>query len=242
MDMQNIVQQTQTGAGGKKLHVTLSPAAASLVAVGIVLVLGWCFYMGFMIGRGQNPEEHLQKIAALWQQEAGDKGQPAQSGQPGTPGQPGQTGQAQPGQEGAAQPAAGAEGAAAEGQPAQPGAQQDFVSGTVPGFPTFTTPGQPAQVQAQSQARAQAQPEKQVRADEPYTFVYRMATVRSQSDARSEQARYESKGFRVSIRRLGSSWALQYTFKGTDEDCARFLQSVKKAGLGEPMRISRKKN
>ena len=245
MEMQNIVQRTQSRAGDRKLHVTLSPAALCLVAVGIVLVLGWCFYMGFMIGRGQNPEEHLQKIAALWQQEAGDKAVP---GQPGTFGQAGQAQPGQTGQEGTAQPAAGAapQGGAA-GQPAQPGASQPgFVPGTVPGFPTFTTPGQPAQAptaQAQPQAKPQAQPEKEpARADEPYTFVYRMATVRTQSDARSEQARYESRGFRVSIRRLGSSWALQYTFKGTDEDCARFLQSVKKAGLGEPLRISRKKN
>lgn len=174
--------------------------------------------MGFMIGRGQNPEEHLQKIAAIWQsrQEAGQNVQ--------TAAQPAQT--------------------AGAGQTVQLG--QPVV---VPGQPVFRT--QPAQGQSTQQAQSTGQgqqkaakPVQQAQQSGPatYTFTYRMATVRSQQDAREEQTRYEGKGFRVSIRKSGNAWILQHTFNGTDEDAAQFLRDVKAAGLGEPMRVSRKKN
>ena len=115
----------------------------------------------------------------------------------------------------------------------------------VPGQPVFRTSSATAAPQATAQAtQPQGTRAEKATAKGPatYTYTYRMATVRSQQDARSEQERYEAKGFRVSIRKSGNSWALQHTFKGTDEDAAQFLRDVKSAGLGEPMRISRRKN
>ena len=67
LEMQSSVQRTRTRDGASRINFSLSAGALTLVGLAIVLVLGWCFYMGFMIGRGQNPEEHLQKIAAIWQ-------------------------------------------------------------------------------------------------------------------------------------------------------------------------------
>lgn len=231
LEMQNYVRRMQTREGSKRFAVTLSPAAMAVVGLGLLIILGWCFYMGFMIGRGQNPEEHLQRMAAILQ--PADEQKAAQPGAaPAPEGQP-------------------AEAAAQDGQPAQQQAQAagqpaPFVPGNVPGYPTFQQ-GQPAQ--AAQAAKPAAQPKEQAKqatrpaqAQAPYTFVYRMATVRSREDARSEQARYENKGFRTSIRAYGKSWALLHTFKGTDRDCEQFLADVKKAGLGAPARVSKKKN
>lgn len=225
------------GRGGSgRFNFSLSPTVASLVVLGLLLLLGWCFYMGFMIGRGQNPEEHLQKIAAIWQsrQEAGQNVQTA--AQPAQTAGAGQT--VQLGQPGAAQ-------TDSTGIPVQQPGQPVVV----PGQPVFRT--QPAQGQSTQQAQSTGQgqqkaakPVQQAQQSGPatYTFTYRMATVRSQQDAREEQTRYEGKGFRVSIRKSGNAWILQHTFNGTDEDAAQFLRDVKAAGLGEPMRVSRKKN
>ena len=230
LEMQSSVQRTRTRDGAGRINFSLSAGALTLVGLAIVLVLGWCFYMGFMIGRGQNPEEHLQKIAAIWQgNNAGASAQQAQQ----TPTAPapglvqGQAVQTPQAPQEASQ-------AQAEDKP------------VVPGQPVFRTSSDSAAAKATSQpqaARSEARAEKP-RAQGPatYTFTYRMATVRSQQDARSEQERYEARGFRVSIRKSGNAWALQHTFKGTDEDAAQFLRDVKSAGLGEPMRISRRKN
>lgn len=237
LEMQSSVQRTRTRDGASRINFSLSAGALTLVGLAIVLVLGWCFYMGFMIGRGQNPEEHLQKIAAIWQgnNAAATAGQGVQAagtvpvqapGEVQTPGQlpaaaqmPGQT-------------------------PAQASAQAAGKP-VVPGQPVFRTSSATAAPQATAQAtQPQGGRAEKATAKGPatYTYTYRMATVRSQQDARSEQERYEAKGFRVSIRKSGNSWALQHTFKGTDEDAAQFLRDVKSAGLGEPMRISRRKN
>ncbi len=210
----------------------LSPRGLALLAAALLLVLAWSFYMGFLVGRGQNPEEQLKKISEVWQG-------------------------ARPADPAAVQEAGSVpEGAAAEAPAVQEAqAPAEPKSSAVPGYPSFSTSQQTAaqdapKVQERQPARetraAQAKETRPAPAREEasrggYAFVYRMATLRSQEAARSEQARYEAKGFRTSIQRMGSAWALLHSFTGTDADCEKFLSAVRKAGLGEPRRVSRKK-
>ncbi len=230
LDMKSPPQQEEAKPARKSgFNLRLSGPAACLVSAGILLMLGWGFYMGFLIGRGQNPEEHLQKIAAVWQ----DKGQqetgapPAETPQPA---QPEKAAQAQPAQD--QQP---------QGQ--QPQAQAGQPPAQVPGYPAFAAEKgpQPAAQAQPAQARP-APPQAQQKTGPVYTFSYRMATVPTQELARQEQARYQGKGVRTVIRAYGKSWQLVCTFKGTDQDCEQFLQTVKKARLGTPVRLGRKKN
>ena len=215
LEMQSSVQRTRTRDGASRINFSLSAGALTLVGLAIVLVLGWCFYMGFMIGRGQNPEEHLQKIAAIWQgnNAAATAGQGVQAAGTVPVQAPGEV--QTPGQLPAAAQMPGQTPAQAAGKP------------VVPGQPVFRTSSATAAPQATAQAtQPQGTRAEKATAKGPatYTYTYRMAS------------------FRVSIRKSGNSWALQHTFKGTDEDAAQFLRDVKSAGLGEPMRISRRKN
>ncbi len=216
---------------GRGLNITASPAFLSLLGVIVLCVLGWCFYLGFMVGRGQNPEKHLQEMAAI----LSPAEKPAQAGEPqGTVAAEGAAGQ------NAQQPAAAGDGAQRPGQPDQAG---QAGASPVPGFPAFQqgtqNAGQAAQAADQKKPEAQAVQEKP---KAPYTFSYRMATVRTRDDARKEQERYEKKGFRTSIRSSGKNWGLFYTLKGTDSDADQFMRDVKKAGLSQPVRVSRKEN
>ncbi len=224
---------------GRGLNITASPAFLSLLGVIVLCVLGWCFYLGFMVGRGQNPEKHLQEMAAI----LSPAEKPAQTGQPqgGTAPAGGDAGQ------NAAQPAEAGDGAQQSGQPDQAG--QDGAL-PVPGFPAFQqgtqgagqnvgqNAGQAAQAADQKKPAAKAAEKPKA----PYTFSYRMATVRTREDARKEQERYEKKGFRTSIRQSGKTWSLFYTLKGTDSDADQFVRDVKKAGLSQPVRVSKKAN
>lgn len=220
---------------GRGLNITASPAFLSLLGVIVLCVLGWCFYLGFMVGRGQNPEKHLQEMAAI----LSPAEKPAQAGQPqGTAPAQGEAAQ------NAAQPADAGDGAQQPGQPGQP--DQAGQPAAVPGFPAFQQGTQGAAQNAGQAAQAAGQKKPEAQAAEkpkaPYTFSYRMATVRTRDDARKEQERYEKKGFRTSIRSSGKTWSLFYTLKGTDSDADRFLRDVKKAGLSQPVRVSKKAN
>ncbi len=228
-------EQEGRGRGGMQIHV--SPAVLSFGAVILVSVLFWCFYFGFMVGRGQNPEEHLAQMTSILSSEE----KPADEAK-----QPdGQAKEAEGAQEGA-QEAAGAEAAQTANvqgtaQGAQPGQTQ-----AVPGYPTFPSTQQADGADAAGQAadakKAQQNAAKEQAAKAPYTFVYRMATVRTRDDARKEQERYDKKGVRTSIKSTGKTWGLFCTFKGTDADAEQFLNKVKKAGLAQPARVGRKAN
>ena len=140
LEMQSSVQRTRTRDGASRINFSLSAGALTLVGLAIVLVLGWCFYMGFMIGRGQNPEEHLQKIAAIWQgnNAAATAGQGVQAAGTVPVQAPGEV--QTPGQLPAAAQMAGQTPAQAAGKP------------VVPGQPVFRTSPATAAPQATAQA------------------------------------------------------------------------------------------
>ena len=74
-----------------------------------------------------------------------------------------------------------------------------------------------------------------------FIYTYRLATVKTQEAAKSEQKRYQSKGVQCVIRKLNSSFSLNMTLRGTEKDDAALRQKLKSAGLGAPMLLSKKK-
>lgn len=64
--LQNFIRTTQTRDGSPRFVITLSAPASALIAAIIIVIVAWCFFMGFMVGRGQNPEKHLEEIAPSW--------------------------------------------------------------------------------------------------------------------------------------------------------------------------------
>ena len=67
MPLQNFFRQTQGRDGTSHFVVTLSAPAFALAIAVVAVTLAWCFFMGFMVGRGQNPEKHLEEIAGMLQ-------------------------------------------------------------------------------------------------------------------------------------------------------------------------------
>ncbi|MBQ1845944.1 MAG: hypothetical protein II132_08420, partial [Desulfovibrio sp.] len=74
-----------------------------------------------------------------------------------------------------------------------------------------------------------------------FTYTYRLATVKSQEAAKSEQKRYARKGVNCVIRSLGTGFSLNLTVNGTEKDDQALRQRLKSAGLGAPMLLSKKK-
>ena len=49
----------------KRLVLRLSPPMATLLGLILMAAVGWSFFMGFMVGRGQNPEQRVEQMTGL---------------------------------------------------------------------------------------------------------------------------------------------------------------------------------
>gem|GEM_PF-614643 len=60
-------RQKSAPASNDKRRFTLRLSAPMLSLLGVVLMaaVGWSFFMGFMVGRGQNPEQRVEQITGL---------------------------------------------------------------------------------------------------------------------------------------------------------------------------------
>lgn len=235
--LQNFIRTTQTRDGSPRFVITLSAPASALIAAILIVIVAWCFFMGFMVGRGQNPEKHLEEIAAIVGQSKDEQADADQAAAPGADGsgaaQADQNAGQTPAQDGTQEPAdkAGQDGqnaqAAADAKAPDAAAQSD--KGT-------------AQQPLKDAIRPQPKKPEPAPSGEPvFVYQYRLATVKTQEAAKSEQKRYQSKGFQCVIRKLNTSFSLNYTLRGTEKDDAALRQRLKSAGLGAPMLLSKKK-
>lgn len=214
LNLQNFFRRSQTRDGTPRFSLTLSAPAAAMIGTIALVILGWCFFMGFMVGRGQNPEKHLEEIAGILQQNEKENAdtQPSASTDAGkdAAGTPSDTASAQ---DSPAQPAGTAAPSVSDAAAPAPAPQ-----------PQKTPPAAPA---------APAEPS--------FVFSYRLATVKTQDAALLEQKRYAAKGIHCNIQKSGNIWTLVLTLRGTDKDDAALRQKIKAAGLASPMLLSRKK-
>ena len=220
--------------------ITLSAPASALIAAILIVIVAWCFFMGFRVGRGQNPEKHLEEIAAIVGQSKADQADADQAAAPDASGDAAarddQSAGGAPAPDGAQQPADKGDQNGQNGQNAQPandGKTQDAAAAADKG-----TAQQPLKDAIRPQ---QKKPEPAQTGEPVFIYQYRLATVKTQEAAKSEQKRYQSKGFQCVIRKLNTSFSLNYTLRGTEKDDAALRQKLKSAGLGAPMLLSKKK-
>ena len=226
--LQNFIRTTQTRDGSPRFVITLSAPASALIAAILIVIVAWCFFMGFMVGRGQNPEKHLEEIAAIVGQAKNDESAAPQ-------------GDAKPGDAGTAEDQNGENAQAKDksqpdGQPDQGAGDQQAADAAA----SDTRTG--AQAPLKDAIRQQPKKPDPAQTGEPvFIYTYRLATVKTQEAAKSEQKRYQSKGVQCVIRKLNSSFSLNMTLRGTEKDDAALRQKLKSAGLGAPMLLSKKK-
>ena len=49
----------------RRFALRLSLPVAGLLAAVLVVAVGWSFFMGYMVGRGQNPEQRVEQLTGL---------------------------------------------------------------------------------------------------------------------------------------------------------------------------------
>lgn len=237
--LQQIVHRTQSPNGTARFSVTVSPMVFTSILAAAVCILVWCFYMGYMVGRGQNPEKHLEEIAGIIQSYKSTTAAPS------TEQEKTQATAAEQGQPAAAQPAQAVQTAATtpQGAPVIPGV---VVPGATPTSQTNLV-SQPAESdKAAKEAAARdakakaATPAAAAPKEARYAYSFQLGTLANESDARAAASRCIKRGVHAVVQKRGKAWVVTASIRGTDKDAQHLKAVSKAAGMPSPSLISRK--
>ena len=254
----------------KRLILRLSAPMATLLGLILMAAVGWSFFMGFMVGRGQNPEQRVEQMTGLQLDKQAP--QAAQGGvdAPKTPvaaaAGAGPDAAAPKGQEAPA-PDGAATGpqAAAPAAPAAPSAAEAASPANPSAYP-FDRPsanslaawhgGKPppggaqagAQAGAQTapkasatQAQASAQAQKPAAPQAPqFDFVFQVAAFKSADDADKLRKKLEERGIRTRLEKSGKVQLVMVSLRGSELDASNLREELGRMKLGAPIQKSKK--
>lgn len=221
---QRITSQENEGTSGRGRSLGLSWPAMLLLGLGLLCAVIWAFVMGFLVGRGHNPEAHLREMTGFNKTE----------------------------EEKPQQPPVKTEIAATETplpEETAPATSTSEKIATGPRFPepsdaALTAWGEVRQEKPKSSATP-PKPKKPEIKNPPapalqHDYTYQLAAVRSSTDADNLKKKLQAKSVRAQVRKSGKVYLLVASFRGTDKTEQEMLNKIKAAGLGKPLRLSRK--
>lgn len=263
--------QKSAASGGKPRRFTFSLSGVAVAALGLVLVaaVGWAFFMGFMVGRGQNPEKSVEQMTGMLRDEQVQPAAPAPQTAPAAPGaqsaptaQPERAEQPEQGRSTAGVPASPADASqnAARAQQSPQAAPQDGsafpfsrpqgaglaawgISPATPAPGAPAAPSTPPQSQRADPRQAQRAPTAQPKAAqaEPlFDYSFQVAAFKDKADADKLRARLESKGLRSRQQKSGKVLLVLVNLRGTELDAANLREELQRMKLGKPLLASKK--
>lgn len=257
--------QKSAASGGKPRRFTFSLSGVAVAALGLVLVaaVGWAFFMGFMVGRGQNPEKSVEQMTGMLRDEQAQPAAPAPQTAPAAPGaqsaptaqperaeQPEQAGSAA---EVPASPADAAHATQAQQSPQaapQEGSAFPFsrpqgaglaawgINPATPAPGAAAAPSSPPQGQRADPRQAQRAPAAQ--AEPLFDYSFQVAAFKDKADADKLRARLESKGLRSRQQKSGKVLLVLVNLRGTELDAANLREELQRMKLGKPILASKK--
>ncbi len=249
--------------------ITFSRFALCMGGAVVLAALGWAYFMGYMVGRGDNPREQVEEATAFLRPNSEGKGdrqettpQPtaemASTGQLGQSGQPGQAALQEP--QPPSTPAACGPSAAATATPsfdphARPqgeslaawGNQRQATpaaTGVVAGAAASTAPTAAQKTATQQGKKPQPVPAKaqtvQATKGPKYAFTYQMGAFKNKPAAEALQKQMAAKGRRGTVSKSGNVFLVTFLVKGTEDEARAARQALEKQGLGKALLISRR--
>ena len=260
--------QKSAASGGKPRRFTFSLSGVAVAALGMVLAaaVGWAFFMGFMVGRGQNPEKSVEQMTGMLGDE---QAQPAAPVPPTAPGaqsaptaQPERAEQPEQGRSTAGVSASPADASqnAARAQQSPQAAPQDGSAfpfsrpqgaglaawgispvTPAPGAPAApSTPPQSQRADPRQAQRASAAQPKAAQAEPLFDYSFQVAAFKDKADADKLRARLESKGLRSRQQKSGKVLLVLVNLRGTELDAANLREELQRMKLGKPILASKK--
>lgn len=248
------------GTEEKRFALRLSLPAAAVLGVVLAVAVGWSFFMGFMVGRGQNPEARVEQMTGLGPETPPPPTpqEPVAAPSDQLPPESGAAAAAAPPEtnRGAAPaPADGAQAAAVPSAPAQPpqetaapppgetaGQAYPFARPSGSGLAAWgiTPRNNGAQPAAPQRAAVKPAPPPAAAGESMYDFVYQAAAFKSAKEADRLCAVLNGHGLRPSRRKSGKVTLVTLRLRGTDADAAALRKTLEGMRLGAPVLLSRK--
>ncbi len=244
-------QVSGNGASDPRADGRLSWPMLFAVSALLLVAVAWAFFMGFMVGKGQNPEYGLKGMNELMSQISGKENQSAAEKLPASE-KPASTEEAVPNQddnpsktnqnpEASASPKAEAQGAKA-GNPVYPFARPEGASLDAWGAKDR---GGIAQKNSQSadpgQNAREKQEKKALESQAPlYDYLYQVAAFKNQSDAQGLRLKLEKAGIRAKIEKSGKVHLVLAALRGSEADANALREELLRQKLGRPLLMSKK--
>lgn len=243
----------QRGGGPEKpaeprFALRLSGLTLAMTCVMLTAIVGWAFYMGFMVGKGAQPGDEvarMARMAGIGGDPKADEGEakpqknaeadaksPASDGSTESPAQP-----LTPAAPSAATNPQGP--AAAEPNPEQPApdAPHPFARPSGAGMAAW---GGAAQGPPQAgQPKDEKKPAPAQASGPRFDFVYQAAAFKRKSEADALCAKLEAKGVRTRQQKSGAVILVQILLRGTSEDAAALEDTLQGLRLGRPIAVSK---
>ena len=219
---------------------TLPPLAAGAVCIVMLACIGWAFFMGYMVGHGQNPGEEMRELT--------DIGRPDRETLA-------EMDKAMAGSEDAGlrdkladlsrQPVGGAPAAAnASAAPAAAPAAKSpypFNKPSDNGLAAWGNAPKGAAQPASEKTAAPAKPQAATNGAPLYDFVFQVAAFRNVDDADRLRQRLEGQGLRTRGQKSGKLTLVMVHMRGTDLDAANLKEELQRMRLGSPLQKSKKR-
>ncbi|MDR3358194.1 MAG: SPOR domain-containing protein [Desulfovibrio sp.] len=242
-------KRPENGAG--RFTVSFSKAAAAMLGLVLVVTVTWAFFMGFMVGRGQNPVQRVEQMAAILRDDGPATPETsgyAQNGQPAGPPAAASAAEAASGRN----PASG-EGVAPESGSTVPSAEPVKQKTDLPrSFDPLNPPEGTALAawgirdasagvaSGQRGAKAEKNPPPSAREEPQFNWVFQMAAFRDRVDAERLQTRLGKAGYSVGLTRSGKMTLVMVRLRGGKAEAERLRGQAREYGLGEPLLQSRR--
>ena len=219
---------------------TLPPLAAGAVCIVMLACIGWAFFMGYMVGHGQNPGEEMRELTGI--------GRPDRETLA-------EMDKAMAGSEDAGlrdkladlsrQPVGGAPAAAnASAAPAAAPAAKSpypFNKPSDNGLAAWGNAPKGAAQPASEKTAAPAKPQAATNGAPLYDFVFQVAAFRNVDDADRLRQRLEGQGLRTRGQTSGKLTLVMVHMRGTDLDAANLKEELQRMRLGSPLQKSKKR-
>ena len=219
---------------------TLPPLAAGAVCIVMLACIGWAFFMGYMVGHGQNPGEEMRELTGI--------GRPDRETLA-------EMDKAMAGSEDAGlrdkladlsrQPVGGAPAAAnASAAPAAAPAAKSpypFNKPSDNGLAAWGNAPKGAAQPASEKTAAPAKPQAATNGAPLYDFVFQVAAFRNVDDADRLRQRLEGQGLRTRGQKGGKLTLVMVHMRGTDLDAANLKEELQRMRLGSPLQKSKKR-
>ena len=215
---------------------TLPPLAAGAVCIVMLACIGWAFFMGYMVGHGQNPGEEMRELTGIGRpdretlaemdkamagsEDAGLRDKLADLSRQPVGGAP-----AAPDGDAAAAPAAAANASAAPAAAPAAKSSYPFNKPSDNGLAAWGNAPKGAAQPASEKTAAPAKPQAATNGAPLYDFVFQVAAFRNVDDADRLRQRLEGQGH----------------MRGTDLDAANLKEELQRMRLGSPLQKSKKR-